>query len=242
MTREEFIKKIKSKGYWEVRVTPLKFDANLIPDRKILNDMVSKAQIRLRGWYYPHIGRWNETGQQVPSVGSNYIEGGSNWDTQIEFWRFYQSGQFIQIHAMYEDYMEGSDWFKGRTDIKEIKPGEALNTGAVTYGVSEILAFIEALTRQGVYDNGAKIEISLKGTEGRVLKIFDWNKVPLFWEYKCGTPSVDWSKEVTKDEILNDYKKIAIDAVVWIFQSFNWMDSPRGVFEEDQKKLFERRW
>jgi len=241
MTYEEIIKKIKARGYWEVRLTPMRFNPTLIDERKKLIELIEKAHVRLRGWYYPHISHWSSPTTRKPIVGSNYIEGGVEWDIFIEFWRFYQSGQFVHIFNMHEDYMEGSGLFRGRTDLKEFKPGEVLNTGSVIFEISEILAFVEGLVRQGVYDDGVKIEISLKGTKDRVLKVFDWNKVPLFMDYKSITPSVDWKGEYGKEDVLVNYKKIAIDAISWIFDSFNWINNPRNVFEEDQARLFERR-
>lgn len=241
MTNQELIDKIKKKGYWKVEVTPLSYNSSLVPSKKGLIDLIKKHQVRLRGWYYPIDCHWDNPTLRTPVVaGGDWIEGGIDSDV-LEFWRFSQSGHFLHIFSMDEDYMQTSHWFSARSDLNSLKPGEVMNTGSVIYKTNEIFTFIESLVRDGIYDKGLKIEITLNGTQNRKLMIFDRSRIPLFMEYKSHSPTINFEKEMTKDEIINDYKKTATDAIINFFESFNWLDSPRHVFEEDQKRFFERR-
>lgn len=241
MNSQEIIDKIKERGYWEIKLTPLAFNPELIANRQALIEIIERAQVRLRGWYYPHIGHWNREGNRRPTLGRNYIEGGSDWGEQIEFWRFTQSGQFVHLFAMDEDYIQESGWARSNPRLADFQPGDVLNTGSVIYGVSEIFAFVNGLAREGIYEGGARIEITLHGTSGRRLTIFDSAKVGLFEAYICGTPTVEWQREMSNEEMLNEYKPLALEAIHYIFESFNWLNQPGHVFEEDQRKLFERR-
>ena len=44
-----------------------------------------------------------------------------------------------------------------------------------------------------------------------------------------------------KERILSSSAEIALDATIEIFKKFNWLQVPKNVFVEDQKKFLERR-
>ena len=153
MTEKELLDKIKSRGYWKVQFTPLKFNQLLIPDRKQLIDMVTNYRVKLRGWDYPHLSHWEKPQSREVVIGKDYIEGGCDWNTQIEFWRFYQSGQFIHLFAMDEDWWAEDAWVT-RPDLKALKSGDAFGTISAIYTVTEIFEFAHRMAKLGVYDDG----------------------------------------------------------------------------------------
>ncbi len=243
MTENEIIKKIQSRGFWKVRFTPVRFDEKRISDRKTLLEYVEKSVVRLRGWDYPHYSHWGNQQERRAIIGDDYIEGGSAWRTQIEFWRMYQSGQFIHLFALDEDWWAEDSWYSSRPDLQKIKPGEVLGIISALYNMTEIFEFLYRLTKLGIYDDGVDVSISIENSRGRKLKIIDdVLRAPLFEEYKSHQESVKFEKELLKKEIIEEHKKLALDAIIWIFESFNWTDSPREVFEQDQKKFYERRF
>src|ERR1043166_6582061 len=102
MGAKEVEKKIRSRGYWRVVIRPSSF----IAERARLRDLEQIARdtvVQLRGWDYPHFPRDGVT------RGNDFIEAltDSGWIQHIELWRLYQSGQFVHLFAMREDWLEG---------------------------------------------------------------------------------------------------------------------------------------
>ena len=128
---------IKSRGYWRINFEPL-VDAKKFKRLAECREAVEKASISFRGWDYPHIPRRMDDDDNV-AAGDNYYEGWTNWWNHIEFWRMYQSGQFLNYFAVHEDWL------------------------------TEVFQFLSRLTAAGVYDEGVRVSISLHNTEGRKL-------------------------------------------------------------------------
>ena len=241
MTEKELLNKIKSRGYWKVNFTPLKFNESIVPERPQLIDIVEKSRVKLRGWDYPHLSHWETPQSREAVIRKDYIEGGCDWEAMIELWRFYQSGQFIHLFAIREDWFAEDTWVT-RPDLKNLKSGDALEIVSAIYTATEIFEFAHRLTKLGIYDEGIKISIQLVNTKGRALKVFDFMRAGLFRDYKAHDDVVHYEREFTNEEILSDHKKLAIDAISWILESFGWTDRPRSVFEKDQRNLYERRF
>src|SRR3989338_273974 len=110
MTEKEIIAKIKSRGYWKVQFRPTVFNKTLMPDRNALRDIVQKNSVEIRGWDYPHISHWSNPQQRRPTVGDDFVEGGVDWSEFVEFWRMYQSGQFIHLFGVHEDWFDRNQW------------------------------------------------------------------------------------------------------------------------------------
>ncbi len=242
MNRDELTALIKSRGYWKVEITPLEYNPSLIPEKGALVEIINNARVQIRGWDYPHVSHWNNPRQPTPSVGQNFIEGGSDFGSQKEFWRFYQSGQFVHLFAMEEDWYAEDPWYNTDRRYAAVASGDALNTITTIYSLSEILSFLERLTRSGIYENGVKLSISLNGTEGRGLTVIASGRVPLMAHYRSNEPVITFEKTLSKEEILKDYKKIAVEAVVFIFEIFNWLNMPKQSFERDQENFFNKRF
>src|ERR1035441_3490152 len=100
--------KIKSRGYWRINFEPLVYEQKL----KTLGeckDIIEKSQVELRGWNYPHFPRRTGTDVGLES-GDKFYEGWIDWFNHIEFWRMYQSGQFLHYFAVREDWSESDGW------------------------------------------------------------------------------------------------------------------------------------
>jgi hypothetical protein len=66
--------------------------------------ILERVKVSLRGWDFPHIDY-----KVKQLIYKNWIEQSFDWYIYVEFWRFYQSGQFI--------YLDGNreDWFGQKT-------------------------------------------------------------------------------------------------------------------------------
>ena len=87
-------------GYWRIAVRPSQY----IPNRVQYGDLrgiLEKAQVRLRGWYFPHLSNKDAEIQR----GKDYY---GTWVvfTNYEYWRFYESAQLIHYHGIRENIDE----------------------------------------------------------------------------------------------------------------------------------------
>src|SRR3989442_1688113 len=99
MDAKELDQTVRSRGFWRVVIRPSRFVAERAPLRD-LETIVRDSIVQLRGWDYPHFPREGVT------RGDDFIlaltEAG--WLAHLEVWRLYQSGQFIHLFAMREDW------------------------------------------------------------------------------------------------------------------------------------------
>src|SRR6266571_644849 len=115
---------IRSRGYWRVNVRPTVF----IPERVALRELEAITRdsiVQLRGWDYPHFPREGVT------RGNDFIEGATEaaFISHLEVWRLYQSGQFIHLFSMREDWVEGTPL----PGLGNVKPGELLSWESPLY-------------------------------------------------------------------------------------------------------------
>ena len=71
---ETTAQEIKSRGYWEVVIRPLKFNEKRLESLKACSDLVLENKVRLRGWDYPHLS----SKYDVVS-GDSWVENVTNW-------------------------------------------------------------------------------------------------------------------------------------------------------------------
>lgn len=225
---------IKSKGYWTISFTPNELNENgnnTLPECKTI---LSSSAVRLRGWPYPATGNDNS---HDPIAMENYVEAQTNFEDCKEICRLYQSQKFVHLLGLREDWYtpEGIQrhyWIpQNETKILSI-------IGTV-YQFTECFEFLSELARKGLYGNGVEIEIGLHNSNGRVL-VTESNRGPLFDTYKCHPKDVNLKKRLSSEQIITEGRVVAIDLLVELFNRFNWNNPPRGVFEEDQRKLLSR--
>jgi hypothetical protein len=84
--------------HWRVTIRPADYSPELIQTLRSCFDVVEKCKVSLRGWDYPHLSRRpNERGQ-----GENWVASWSTFMGHVEYWRLYQSGQFLSLFAVRE--------------------------------------------------------------------------------------------------------------------------------------------
>lgn len=236
--KKEFIEKIQSRGYWRVNFQPL-VDEVKIKSLSDCSSIVEKNSVSLRGWNYPHFPRrkGDDTGLEPMS---NYYQGWIDWNNYKEFWRMYQSGQYLHYFGLREDWAEFSDW--GIVENQTNKSGEKLSIVGTIYEMTEIFEFLSRLTREGIYDEGVRVSISLKNTEDRKLSLEDPMRGPLWEEYKTTMKDIDFTEKYTKEALVTKPQDLAMEAIVYFFERFGWHNPPIDTLKKDQDNLLNRRF
>jgi hypothetical protein len=155
--RERVLEKIHSRGYWRVVIRPDRYEEARIPSLSACRELVEKARVALRGWDYPYMS------PQGPKAGQNWIEEVVDWQYgHIEFWRVYQTGQFVHHFAMREDYEASSQDVKGLDFINTV------------FTFTEMFEFAARLAARGVLSPRAGFDVGLHNCDGR--RIISWER------------------------------------------------------------------
>ena len=227
---DSHIEKIKSRGYWRIHFQPLVFTQK-IGSISGCRSVVDKNAVRLRGWDYPHIPNRNDhdTGME-PCDG--FYQAWVDWGNHKEFWRMYQSGQYIHYLGLREDWLDEDTWKSNLAE--EIMPMSSLNVVTTVYQMTEIFLFLERFLGEGIYDEGIVVSISLMNTRDRRLWISDFLRGGFNYPRITGAENIEYSRRCQITEVLTDYKQLAIDAVLHFFDVFGWGNPPLDTIKKDQ--------
>jgi hypothetical protein len=217
---ERLLTKIHDKGYWRVAIVPARYERQRIPSLSKCQEIVEAASVRLRGWDYPHIDR-NVRNRQ------SWVESWIDWiHGHLEYWRFYQSGQFVHHFAMREDYEDSSADVRGLDFLNSL------------YTFTEIFEFAARLAAREALTSGATISVTLHGTNGR--RIISWDRRRhLFHDYVAADREITFDGEFSEQMLLANAAHMALDATRHVLERFN-SPVPSGLIDE-QTKFLERR-
>lgn len=214
----ETLERIKSRGHWYIVMTPNVFNKSKLGISEC-RQTVEECQVKLRGWYYPHIG--NRHGELFS--GNDYFEGLVDWQDHKEVWRMYTSGQFVHYLAMVEDWWSETRGLFGEElpQQNRIEPGTKKEVDLTLFNVTEIFAFASRLASRGVFDLGFHLSLTLNGVMNRTL--FYWEPGRhLNGPYTAGIESISVSGDYSTEQILSDHRNAAVRATAAILQRFNW--------------------
>ncbi len=244
MTYEELINKIKTKGYWRILFEPLG-EENKLTELPECKTIIEKNAVHLRGWPYPFVPNWSDD-ERALEFGQNYCQGWINLEKtpfdHKEFWRMYQSTQFIHYIALYEDWISNLQvvnmWER---DKKFLSENQGLGFLGTVYFITEIYQFISRLALGGLYDNGVKINISLNNTKNRMLFVDDPRRFPFSTPKKSIEQQLSFEKKYTKEELLSNPIDSAREVIFYFFARFQWENPSIDVIKNDQENLINRK-
>jgi len=237
---KELLSKIKSKGYWKVIIRPTVYNEQLISSLQDCKELIRSSKVSLRGWDYPHIDPRGINAASTYSVHSicDWPEGPA-----FEYWRFYQTGQFIHLFAMREDLRITEEQKQNFQDEFSVKNDKFLSILSTLYSVTEIFEFSARLFSKIENVKDVEINIELHGVNNRLLIFWDsfsrWLNRPYICNFSDDTITI--KKIFNKDDVIKNSSDLALDFTMKIFHAFNWDSVNKEIFIEDQKKLLERR-
>ncbi len=233
MDAKEVEEKLRSRGYWRVVIRPSAF----IAERARLRDLEQIARdsvVQLRGWDYPHFPHDGVT------RGNDFIEAltDSGWIQHIELWRLYQSGQFVHLFAMREDWLEGVPV----PGPGIVKPGTLLSYESTLYTITEIFLFSARLAQRMALGPEVIVEYSLVDLLNRKLETFNPRRDSLFLTPRATTLGHSYERSVTQktERLVGGAPEIALEQTLDLFERFGW-DTSKQSLEDEQRKFLERR-
>lgn len=229
-------KSIESRGYWRIHFQPVVV-ATKLKSLGACKELIEKQAIELRGWDYPHFPRRNDSSSGL-EIENDHYQGWVDWGYHSEFWRMYQSGQFIHYLALREDWFE-KDSFPGIG--KAPVAGECLSLIGTVYQITEFYEFLSRLMQSGIYDEGVRVSISLHNTKGRRLWLQAHDRVPLSGSYKTEAEVIKFEDTFQKADVFQNSQKIAFEKIISLFDRFGWHQPNRNMIENDQLDLLKKR-
>jgi len=234
MNFDAIVEKIKIRGYWRVNFHPIAYNADLLSLENCLK-IIKENVVSLRGWDYPHVpSQKNE--EECISVSNNYYHAFIDWNGYKEYWRMYQSGQFLHYFALREDWDDENELIKGF--IAPQKSGEFIYIdGSIVYQLTEIYEFLSRLVLSNKYDSNIFVSISLHNTKDRMLRVGNRNRAPFHNSYKSGSDTIEFSSEYSKEQLIEKPDCLALETALFFFDRFTWHNPPMATIKQDQAEL-----
>lgn len=226
-TPSEIRERIEEGAHWRVVVRPGGFSECLVPTLSELKTRILDSKVTLRGWDCPPIER-----EDLSVCGSTCVEAGAHHGWVREYWRFYQSGQFMHLCSYEEDLF-------GREGRFATMPLRALWAETTLYRITELLVFSSRLALYETYSTGCHFLLRMTDTGDRELCLAE-PRGRVAGHPKCQRPELENEWHWSEQQVLHEAAALAMQVVVWVFEQFNatpWMPA----LEEDQRKLLERR-
>lgn len=213
----ELLEAIRSRGYWHVLVRPTAFVEKRIPDISALYPIAENARVQLRGWDFPHLDRRNPPVIQLDWVGQE-----THWEHHLETWRLYQSGQFVDMCAFWDDWRDRSGWWP---PDKGWRPGQRLGIGETLFRYTEIFEFAARLSMTPAGDESMHIEIALRNLSSRVLFVDAPSRAPTHWEPKATINEFPFVLDLARTELVSSPRDQALGGAIELFKRFGWEGS-----------------
>jgi len=231
MVTEDVLGIIKSRGYWKVNIRPLKYNKEKVGTLNDCKEIIESCVVRYRGWPYPYA-------KEIIS-GNEYVLGEVNFQDNVEYWRFYPSGQFIHFFAISEDWEEKRRSLFGERLENSRKPGTGLSVLNSLYTFTEIFEFALRLIQKTAIESGIYLGITIVGTTGRKLFFYDPARGGET-DYVAKINEISYKKKFSTKEFLSNSQKHAIDCCMHFFERFNWEKISREFLETEQNRLIGR--
>lgn len=226
----QLLDKIRSRGYWQVIVRPNLFQDKLIPKMSELYPLLQRSKVSLRGWDFPHLDSRTE-----PERHSDWIEQEYEWDRFLEVWRFYQSGQFIHISGIKDDWLEQS---RLSSVPPYWKPNAFLSIPGVVFRFTEIYEFTArlALTEPFANVDGYVLQVLIRGLKGRRLHFDDLRPMQDSNQWVSNTEEYRFEARHAAGELIAHPRELALNPSRVLFERFHW-DPTDAVLREIQQEL-----
>jgi hypothetical protein len=229
----EAMTKITSRGYWKVVIRPAVFEQDRIENLGICEKLIRDCQVVLRGWDYPHY-------EEIHS-GKDFIWSETDWQDYIEFWRFYQSAQFVNYFGCEEDWWNEREQASSR--LGKYKPYEVLEIICTLFRLTEIYEFASRLAQRDVFEKEVALIVELHGMNNR--KLIATGRILFPLDYICREEDLHYEKSYSIQELIAKKSELALENALWLFERFDWRHVRSSEIvanlREDQNKLLERR-
>jgi len=228
--------------HWRVVYRPKAFEPERIDSLRRCLDLVENNAVSLRGWDFPHLGE----ARRELRFGESWVESWVDFMSHLEFWRMYQSGQFLYLGAVRE--MRDQEWhgqlMRAATDhlrrVLGVDVTAVVGCFSVTnfvYTVSEHFEFAARLCQAGIYPEGVDLTIQLKKAQGIGLSA-DFGRA---WYNDIATSELGKTWSFESGALVSTVADASLQAIKWFFERLGWPNASLSALRSEQEKLFQGR-
>ncbi len=228
------LNRIRERGYWRIIIRPAQFDPERIAEPQQLAPLVASAATHHRRGEFPSIGN-----QATLAYGNDWLENAVDWEPRLEYWRLYQSGQFLHYAALSEDWNTRS--FRWHTQ-SGIQAGVFLPIYDSVYRVTEIFEFAANLALSRVYSAGSIIHIELlcQSLSGRQLynDAATQRTIFLIGNRPANESVFRRALDIPISDLVANSHDLALQTVERLIRLFHWQVTP-GLLKQIQAEFSE---
>jgi hypothetical protein len=228
---------VREGPHWRVNFRPERYSRTAIESLSECWRTMETNEVKLRGWSYPYVNPRKQERQQ----GTNWIGAFVDFDGTLEYWRFYQSRQFIHLFSVLEYTKER--WREQLRNAAEQNlraynyisdwagvPG-FISIGNFIWTIAEIHEFAARLCRAGVYEGKITIGVQLNGIKGFVLS----TDARRFWRLFCqaNEDNIENARSIAVSDLAGESASISEEAAVWFLERFGWEHPSRDVIRKE---------
>ena len=214
----ELLRKIRTRGNWEVVIRPNTFVADRVADISELASIIETNVVRSRGWEFPHIDSRSSI-----TFGRDFISQESEWQHHKGFWRLYQSGQFFYAVSLAIDWRDESTVWPADADWHH---GQLLGVGETIFQFAELFAFASRLGVSKAGDRYMHVGVVLRGLRDRQLYIdSSRNRWPFHYAHKASISEFPIAIDKSQTELVAHHTDLGLDSAKELFKRFGWNPS-----------------
>lgn len=209
---------IRTRGYWHVIIRPATYDPDLVPYVE-LEQLIASTRVLIRGWDLPHVEDPNPIQR-----GSTWVGRDVAWDYHLEVWRLYQSGQFVHLNSLRNDWHDRSTLSPPSAGWQA---GTTLGVGDALYTLGEYYEFASRFSLALPGDGALTVHLRLQNLAGRELTVDDPNRAGFLSSRRTQMEMFDTGeREFTVDQLVADPRNLAVETARELFARFGWDASP----------------
>ena len=210
----ELLERIRSRGYWKAIVRPTTFVERRVKRHSDLLPILEKNSVEIKGWSFPHIDPVLAIDEGPDWIGQELAR-----DHILEFWRFYQSGQFIHYFAMPEDWGARSN---PRLQFSDGIPRVMLDVGDLVVRFTEVFEFAARLAFAETWDEGIHIEVSVDNIENHFLQLPGLGSTKVTSIPQAEVPTMQYARDLSIEELIADAGELSLAPTLRMFSAFGW--------------------
>jgi hypothetical protein len=233
MNNKEILEHTLSRGYRRTIIRPENFKKNRISDFSSLDKIMKNDAVKLYSWVFPL------TALVIfpPIHGEDYIERGLKNYEYHEFWRFYQSGQFVHFSGILPDWRD--QCFVRPISYQNLSPDiRVLGIGETILYFTLVFEFLSRLAVKDFWDEITTVDFLFGNLENRILWVDEANRFPLFGRFESSNDLTSLTifngRKFSKQDLATGGNSFALEASSELFQRFGW-NASQDVLKSYQK-------
>lgn len=221
--------KIRTRGYWRVVIRPTTFQTRVNSFEKLAS-LVESCSVQMRGWDFPHI---SERADRIR--GHDWVGQDIDWGGLPEVWRAYQSGQFVDLAAFLEDWLDESQFIKPSPNWQ---PRQEIHIEDIIWRYTEIFEFAARWAMTDAGSEQMQLKVEVHGLQGRGLTVWDPRRMGI--RYRRDTAQIpDWKSEIamSREELVATGRQKAQQWCADLFMHFGWEPQPSTIADWQEQLL-----